>query len=157
MNAFRPKPMYLPWPPLLYGAAILAAFSLSYLSPLSMPDYPGHLFKVIGATLIVWAICLDIWALSALWKHHTTVLPHRSATRLVTSGPFYYTRNPIYLGYTILTIGLAFVTGNAWFIVLVPVAMAATHAYAVHREERHLLSRFGIEFELYCQKTRRWI
>lgn len=157
MNAFRPKPMYFPWPPVIYAVAIIAAYWLGYFSPLAMPDLPFQLNATLGVVVIGFALIIDIWALVTLWSKQTTVLPHRSVTRLVTNGPFQFTRNPIYLGYTCLTVGLGLVSGNAWLIVLVPVAAAVTQGFAIKREELHLLSRFGFEFELYCQKTRRWI
>lgn len=157
MNAFRPKPMYFPWPPLVYALAIGVAFGLQRYSPLYLPDVSGHIVLVIGSLMIAFAVVLDFWALQTLWKNRTTVLPHRSTTRLVTKGPFQFTRNPIYLGYTILTTGLSLATSNAWLLIMIPVVAAFTHAFAIRREELHLLSRFGVEFERYCQRTRRWI
>ena len=84
-------------------------------------------------------------------------MPHRCATHLVTCGPFRYSRNPIYLGYTLMTTGIGLVLGNGWFLVGALIAALVTSYLAIRREESHLLSRFGFEFERYCRTTRRWI
>ena len=157
MNAFRPKPIAFPLPPFLYAVAILSAFDLSYVLRLEIPGMPHHLNQIAGTLLMICALALEIWALTTLWKNRAPILPHRFPARLVTDGPFQLTRNPIYLGYTMLMVAFGLMSGNAWFVILVPIVAAITHAFAIQREELHLLSRFGFEFELYCQKTRRWI
>lgn len=157
MNAYRLKPLRFPWPPLFYGAAIATALLLGHIASLPMPSPGGALLMTTGALLIVVAIALDLWALKTLWSHHTTVLPHRSATRLVTDGPFRYTRNPIYLGYTILTVAIGLMTGNPWFFLAALVAAVVTTSIAIRCEEAHLLARFGADYERYCKRTRRWI
>ena len=157
MNAFRPKPISFPLPPFLYAFAILSAFDLSFLAKLDIPGLPNHANQIAGTMLLICALALEIWALMTLWKNRAPMSPLRFPARLVTDGPFRLTRNPIYLGYSVLMVAIGLMTGNAWFVILVPIATAVTHAFAIQREELHLLSRFGFEFELYCQKTRRWI
>lgn len=157
MNAYRLKPLRFPWPPVLYGAAILAAFVLDRVTDLPAPDINGTISWAIGAVTIIIAVSLDIWAVKTLVDSNTTILPYRCATHLVTRGPFRFTRNPIYLGYTLLTAGLGFLTGNSWFFVMAILTALITTFIAIRHEERHLLARFGIEFESYCKHTRRWI
>ena len=157
MNAFRPKPISFPLPPFLYAFAILSAFDLSFLWKFDIPAMPNHANQIVGTILLICALSLEIWALSTLWKNRAPTLSHRFPARLVTDGPFRLTRNPIYLGYTVLMVAIGLMTGNAWFVILVPVAAFVTHAFSIQREELLFLSRFGFEFELYCQKTRRWI
>ena len=103
------------------------------------------------------ALFLDIWAMKTLIERHTAVLPHRGSSHLVTCGPFRFTRNPIYLGYTIMMVGFGLITLNPWFFILASASVALTTAFAIRNEELHLLSRFGFEFERYCRATSRWI
>ncbi|MCY1303944.1 hypothetical protein D3C71_2066730 [compost metagenome] len=84
-------------------------------------------------------------------------MPYRSATCLVTYGPFRFTRNPIYLGYTLMMVGFGLATLNPWFFITAIAAVMLTTVFAIRNEERHLLSRFGFEFERYCRHTSRWI
>ncbi|TCL73641.1 isoprenylcysteine carboxylmethyltransferase family protein [Rhizobium sp. BK251] len=157
MNAYRSKPLNFPWPPILYGLAILAALILDLLPIPPLPHLHSGLGWMVGAGLVVLAVSLDIWAVKTLVESRTTILPHRCTAHLVTRGPFRYTRNPIYLGYTIATIAFGLLTGNSWFFVTALFAAITTTLVAIRCEEMHLLSRFGCEFEFYCRKTRRWI
>src|SRR5690606_19728596 len=117
------RPNTLPWPPLIYASAVAIALVVNWLWPL--PWIPGMLAEIlfaIGWLLIVGALALDITAIRALSRAGTTVRPDRASSQLVTSGPFALSRNPVYLGNTMLVIGIGLVTGIAWFIPLAIVA-----------------------------------
>lgn len=157
MNAFRDKPLAFPWPPVVYGVAILAALMLQRYLPVDLPDTHIWIARSLGAALVVLALFLDVWAMRTLIDSRTTVMPHRRSAYLVTRGPYRFTRNPIYLGYTLTTAGAGLITQNPWFLPAAIVAVIATTLIAVRREEKHLLSRFGIDFERYCRRTARWI
>lgn len=157
MNAYRMKPLAFPWPPFIYGAAIAAAFLLQAYFPLAVAETNIWIARAAGGLLIATAIVLDVWAMRTLLDCHTTILPNRCSTHLVTSGPYRLTRNPIYLGYTLATAGIGLAVLNPWCILTAMVATGATSIFAVRREELHLLSRFGIDFERYCNGTARWI
>ncbi|MEY9327252.1 methyltransferase family protein [Sinorhizobium fredii] len=157
MNAYRAKPLSFPWPPLIYGVAALAALALDRVFPIPVAHGHGWAPWLAGCALILLAALLDLWAVKTLLDRHTAVLLHRCATCLVTGGPFRFTRNPIYLGYTFVMVGLGLITLNPWFFVMGIFAVALTTLIAVRNEERQLLSRFGFEFERYCRHTTRWI
>lgn len=157
MNAYRLKPLNFPWPPILFGTAIAAALLLDRFVGILPKAGSGLAFWIAGGLLAAAAVALDFWALKTLWASHTTAMPHRCASRLVTDGPFRYSRNPIYLGYTLMTIAFGLLTGNAWFFVTAIAAAAVTNIIAIRCEEMHLLARFGVDFERYCKRTRRWI
>lgn len=157
MNAYRMKPLAFPWPPLIYGAALALAFLLQAYFPLAVSESDGLVATVAGSALILTAIVLDVWAMRTLLDCHTTIMPNRCSTHLVTSGPYRLTRNPIYLGYTLATAGIGLVMLNPWCLVTAIIASGLTSIVAIKREELHLLSRFGIDFERYCNGTTRWI
>lgn len=131
--------------------AMLCAVALGRSAPISVVHSHGWAPWLAGAGLITLAVSLDIWAMKTLIERQTAVMPHRSSSHLVTCGPFRFTRNPIYLGYTMLMVGFGLITLNPWFIIL------ASMAVAVINEELHLFSRYGFEFERYCRATSRWI
>jgi protein-S-isoprenylcysteine O-methyltransferase Ste14 len=157
MNAYRAKPLSFPWPPLLYGTAALIALILIRVYPIPVARGHGWVPWLSGGALILLAISIDLWAVKTLIERSTAVLPHRCATCLVTCGPFRFTRNPIYLGYTLVMIGVGLMTLNPWFFIMAIVAVTLTTLFAIRNEEQHLLSRFGFEFERYCRHTARWI
>jgi protein-S-isoprenylcysteine O-methyltransferase Ste14 len=84
-------------------------------------------------------------------------LPTRRAEHLVTGGPFAFTRNPIYLGNTMLMLGAGLVFGLLWFLPAAVIAAFLTQRIAIEAEEKHLESRFGRAYRDYRKKVRRWI
>ena len=98
------RPNVIPWPPLIYGAAALTALALHAALPLYVPL--GVTGRALGWCLAVLGGSLDLSAMLVMARARTTILPHHAASQLVTSGPFGWTRNPIYLGNTLLLTGL---------------------------------------------------
>ncbi|MGZ9721665.1 methyltransferase family protein [Rhizobium miluonense] len=157
MNAYRSKSLSFPWPPLLYSIAVVIALSLQRYYPLPLPLLWSIVAWAVGSVLTAFAVTLNVWAVKTLIESRTTVLTQRCTAYLVTTGPFRFTRNPTYLGYTLLTAGLGLLIGNLWFVAMAAMAAALTTLLVIRCEEMHLLSRFGCEFEFYCKHTRRWI
>lgn len=157
MNAYRIRPVKYPWPTFFYIIAILAAYGLQRIAPLTLPDRHVLLLQILGGAMGLFGAYLVIWATIMLFRSRTALLSSRSAARLVIAGPFRYTRNPIYLGYTLLTIGCGIYADNGWIIMAALIAATLTHLYVIRKEEMHLLARFGYEFERYCRRTRVWI
>ncbi|MBD9372493.1 isoprenylcysteine carboxylmethyltransferase family protein [Rhizobium sp. ARZ01] len=157
MNAYRSKPFTFPWPPIIYVFAAIIALALQLRYPSEFPTPNAWLSNVIGALLFLLAAVLGVWALRTLKDGQTTALPHRCASHLVTNGPYRYTRNPIYLAHTLAMAGIGILLQNPWFLAAAIAAVIMTTLVAVRREELHLLSRFGFDFERYCRSTARWI
>ena len=73
-------------------------------------DRPG------GLPIIALGLGLDLWAMAAMMLARTNILPIRAAGRLVTNGPFSLSRNPIYLGNTMLMLGIGLAGNMLWFL-----------------------------------------
>jgi len=158
MNAYRAKPLKYPWPPMLYLTGILTAMLAGRIAALApIPQPYGFALSSIGLVILLAAVMLDVWAVRTLMERQTPVLDSRSARHLVTCGPFRFSRNPIYLAYTLFAVGLGLISGNSWFFVAAFVSLAATRLIAIPREERHLEARFGFDYDSYRKRTRRWI
>jgi protein-S-isoprenylcysteine O-methyltransferase Ste14 len=149
------RPNRVPWPPILFGAAALAAWLAGRAVPLPWPWVPG--LAPLGAAMIAAGLALDFWAMAVMTRRRANILPHRAATALVTEGPFAWSRNPIYLGNTVLLTGCAVAFGNAWFLVAALAAAAAVSVLAIRREEAHLAARFGPAWTAYAARTARWL
>ncbi|MDE2516029.1 MAG: isoprenylcysteine carboxylmethyltransferase family protein [Rhodospirillales bacterium] len=149
------RPNVLPWPPMLYGAAILLAILAERLIPLAIA-LPWAV-RAAGGALTLLGVACDLWAVATLHGARTTILPHRAATRLITHGPFRFTRNPIYVGNTIAMIGLGVAFAAPWVIVFGLVAAILVDRLAIRREEAHLAARFGAVWAQYCRRTPRWL
>lgn len=157
MNAYWSRPLAYPWPPFIYALAVIVALLLGTIHPLPPLAGDQSWLFASGVLLVILALAIDLWALLTLRFGHTTVMPHRSTSHLVTTGPFRFSRNPIYLGYTLMTTGIGLISGNSWYLAAAAVAAVLTYIVAIRAEEMHLLARFGIDFERYCQRTRCWI
>ncbi len=152
------KPNTIPWPPILYGAAIISGVVLGWYYKLPwINGIISDLGFMLGLILIATAIFIDVRTYLELRKHKTTIMPNQAATRLVTSGPFSVSRNPIYLSNTMLTFGIGLAMENVWLFVTGLLAAFATNYLAILREEKHLGLKFGNEWRKYAKKVRRWI
>ncbi|MDX2287870.1 MAG: isoprenylcysteine carboxylmethyltransferase family protein [Hyphomicrobiaceae bacterium] len=156
-NGFASRPSAIPWPPLLLFGCGAAAFLLGALVPLPWPGVDDLAARVIGLGFGGVGIALIAWAAATLYRERTTVMPHRGADHLVTTGPYTRRRNPIYLGDALIMLGLAELTHNIWFVVVVPVFVVAVTWLAILPEERHLLAKFGARYQDYMARTRRWL
>jgi protein-S-isoprenylcysteine O-methyltransferase Ste14 len=113
---------------------------------------------VIGGTLFLAAgLVVIAWGLLTFFRARTAVMPHHSASRLVTHGPYRFTRNPMYLGMTLLHLGLALRANMGWPLLLLPLVLYTLYRLVISREERYLTSAFGAAYEDYRRRVRRWI
>jgi protein-S-isoprenylcysteine O-methyltransferase Ste14 len=146
-----------PWPPVLFAAAIASALLMNWLAPLPWPgsdDGPAH---AIGLAFGAAGILLIAFAIRALIIHGTTVRPDRTSTRLVTSGPYAWLRNPIYLGEVLLLLAGAEISKSIWFVVAALAFGLLVTVLQILPEERHLERQFGDAYLTYKSRTRRWI
>lgn len=146
-----------PWPPVLLGAAVAAAFALGRLAPLSWPGADDGPARLIGIAIGAVGLVLIASAVLTLRSHETTLMPDKAATTLVTSGPYRFFRNPIYLGEVMVMFGLAEMTKNIWFVITGAAFALAVTWLQILPEERHLEARFGDDYLDYKRRARRWI
>ena len=158
MNDATARPNSLPWPPIIYLAAIAVSVLLNVFYPLPWFGRPlsGILF-VLGWLMIAAFVALNISAIRAMRRAGTTVRPDRGTDHLVTDGPFSFTRNPLYVAGTMLVLGIGPVSGIVWFLLLAILAAFTVQKLAIEREERHLQARFGETYLDYARRVRRWI
>jgi protein-S-isoprenylcysteine O-methyltransferase Ste14 len=158
MIDFKERPNNLPWPPFIYGGALLLGSGLEMLLPIEALDrILAELSVWVGIAVIICGTLVDGAAMLALRRHGTTVMPNAGTQVLATAGIYGLSRNPIYLGNTIALLGIALALRWSWLLLLVPVTMAAVVALAIAREERHLELRFGDVYRVYKARVRRWI
>lgn len=110
-----------------------------------------------GGLLVGGGLLLMILALYELRRHKTTPIPHLEADRLVTSGIFSRSRNPIYLGDALVLTGLILRWDAVLSLPLVPIFVWVIETRFIIGEENRLRRKFRADFARYCEKTRRWI
>ncbi|KQZ81910.1 isoprenylcysteine carboxyl methyltransferase [Mesorhizobium sp. Root157] len=148
----------IPWPPLIYIAAIVGAVALGLLFPLPWIAGPlSDILFAVGGLAILAVVALWVTAVRTMARAKTTLNPTGEPSHLVTNGPFAVTRNPLYLANTLLMIGVGLVSGIAWFILLAFIAAFATQKLAIEFEEKMLSTKFGKKYKDYAKRVRRWI
>jgi len=143
-------------PPLAWALAVIAGLALDWLAPLPLlpADLPAGW---LGALVFAFALALAIWALDTITRAGSNVPTNRPTTTIVESGPYRFTRNPIYLGMFGALIGLAIAFDNLWLLlVLVPFALVIRYG-VVAREEAYLERKFGDVYRGYRLRVRRWL
>ena len=143
-------------PPLAWALAVIAGLVLDWLAPLPFlpEDWPAGL---LGAVVFVLALAQAIWAIDTMTRAGTNVPTNRPTTAIVESGPYRFTRNPIYLGMLLSLIGLAIAFNNLWLLtMLVPFALVIRYG-VVAREEAYLERKFGDVYRGYRSRVRRWL
>jgi protein-S-isoprenylcysteine O-methyltransferase Ste14 len=153
----RERPNSVPWPPIILACAVAGAAILEYVYPLSGILRIGNWASIAGLVLVFTGLALDVLAMREMRRRRANILPHRAATALVTSGPFTLSRNPIYLGNTLLLTGAAFLFGSLWLLLTTAASCVAITHLAIRREEGHMAARFGDAWADYAKRTPRWI
>jgi protein-S-isoprenylcysteine O-methyltransferase Ste14 len=142
-------------PPLLFLVVLVLLLLVDRLVPLSVPG--GAARVAAGVALVTLGVALMLWAGRVMLGSHTTVNPWGSASALVTSGPFRFTRNPIYLADVLVYVGVAVWVGSWWPLLALPVLVPAVQWLVIGPEERYLVQRFGGVYTAYRQRVRRWL
>ena len=155
MDASADNPGVVARPPLLYGSAFVVVLVLRWFW--SMPIVGQAVALWPGLALAVLGIGIAIWGRRTLQAAGTNVDPALPATTLVTSGPFRFSRNPLYLALTLFYCGLT-LASNTWWgaFVLIPLLLIM-HRGVVLREERYLEQKFGETYQQYRSKVRRYL
>lgn len=143
------------YPPVYLLMAIVVAIVLHLVLPIGR--FIPTPFNLLGILFVLLGIGMLLWSSNRFSKADTTIIPFEESSKLVQSGLFGYSRNPIYLGMATLLTGVAVVLGSVLPFVLVPLFMwLIQHNFIVH-EEAMLEETFGEEYRQYKKKVRRWL
>jgi protein-S-isoprenylcysteine O-methyltransferase Ste14 len=139
-------------PPLVY----LGAIGLGLLLHAALPVELG-VGAPAGVVAVLIAIGLLVFAVRTLRNAGTPVPGDRPTNAIVRTGPFRYSRNPIYLAFSLLQLGVAGLVNSVWLVAtLVPAVMLMSFV-VIPREERYLAARFPAEYSSYRSAVRRWL
>ncbi len=142
-------------PPLLVLIHVALAFLLQWFVPLPLPV--PSVVQTAGFLLALLGFMFGLGALIAFRRARTTLDPHGPADRLVTFGIYRFTRNPIYLGFVFMLVGIPLNAGTYWGILLTPILVLLFDRLVIEREEGFLVHTFGEEYKDYRAKVRRWL
>ena len=141
----------------VFGVPFLAGIGLQWVAPVSRPSGLAAFIIVLGgAVLVVLGLTFIILARRELARHGQPTDPGLPTSKLVATGVFSVSRNPLYLGGAWLLAGIALILHLPWSLVLLLPAIVACHYLLIAPEERYLAAKFGIEYAQYAASVRRW-
>jgi protein-S-isoprenylcysteine O-methyltransferase Ste14 len=142
-------------PPVWLLMALAASFALDRWWPIArLVQAP---WKYLGFVPLVLGALVSVTAAGAFRRAGTPVVPFTPSTALVTGGWFRMTRNPMYLGLTLVAFGVALIDGTLGAFLPLPVFVAILHFRFILAEERFLEGIFGEQYRAYRARVRRWL
>jgi protein-S-isoprenylcysteine O-methyltransferase Ste14 len=141
--------------PILAMIHITIATLLGWLAPLPIPA--PAIVKWFGLGLTALGFILGVLSLIEFRRSRASSDPKKPTKTLVTSGVYRFTRNPIYLGFVFMLIGLPMNMGIYWGFLLVWPFVTFTNNMVIKYEEAYLEREFKKEFTDYCSRVKRWI
>ena len=140
------------------GALVYVLIGLAISWSVGWPKLLGPKFAPLGIALVAVAWIPPVWAIVLFRREGTEVNPTSSTNRkLLTDGPYRFTRNPMYLGLVIVTLGIAVWVG-AWPMFIAPIAVFATVNWVhIPFEEDKMRRQFGATYDDYVSRVRRWV
>jgi protein-S-isoprenylcysteine O-methyltransferase Ste14 len=146
-------------PPLFLLIGLGLAVVLDWTTGPSFLAAPGFdsLQSWIGFAVLLVAMALAVSGFRAFTRAGTNVDPYQPALKLVTTGPYRFTRNPMYLGMVLFLVGVSLMFSVEWGLLLTPPLWFAYDRLVVAREEDYLSRKFGEPYRAFLGRTRRWI
>jgi protein-S-isoprenylcysteine O-methyltransferase Ste14 len=142
-------------PPLIYVGIFVVGWLLQQLFPI--PALPEVLSRAGGALFVGAGVGLCIWSIALFRQAQTSLVPIKSSTALVITGPYRLTRNPMYLGLLLVYMGVALWSQVLWALLLAPGVIIVIQHQVIVREERYLEGTFGAAYLGYRRRVRRWL
>ena len=140
-------------PPLLFLAAILLGIALNLAWPL---PFLSSTVRLLGPVLVACAIFLFLLSLREFRRAGTSVRGSERTTTIVQTGPYRFSRNPIYLSFILLVVGLSVWLNNPWLLVTLVPTVGVIANVVIRREERFLERNFQDQYSSYKSRVRRW-
>jgi protein-S-isoprenylcysteine O-methyltransferase Ste14 len=145
-------------PPLLFLGALAAGALLSFVMPIGpTPGSANALALTVGATFVAIGFALAALSVRNFRLAGTSIVPSETATALVATGPYRFTRNPIYIGFVLAYFGFAIMLTSMWVLLLLIPVLAILQRGVVLREEVYLERQFGDAYRKYKARVPRWL
>jgi protein-S-isoprenylcysteine O-methyltransferase Ste14 len=137
--------------PEVYVILLTAGIAIHFFLPVRI--FPGAwLGRATGGLVLLAALLLAAQAVGAAAE-----IDIARPARVVISGPYRFSRNPMYLAWTFITVGIGLIVNSGWVVMLLPGAVLFTHLVVIPREEQALERRFGQGYLAYKNRVHRWL
>lgn len=141
----------------VFGIPFLVAVALQRIIPIPMPrGFFTPAIIAVGVVLIVVGVSLVVLARREFARYAQPTDPGLSTSKIISTGVFSISRNPLYLGGVIFLAGISLAFQLSWGLILLIPSLLACHIILIAPEERYLASRFGEDYEAYVATVHRW-
>jgi protein-S-isoprenylcysteine O-methyltransferase Ste14 len=144
-------------PPLIYAGVLALALVIDFAVGGPGFSFDRTLRIVTAGALILVGLAVPLVASAQFRVAGTEVRPWKPSTALVTSGMYRYTRNPMYVGMTLIYAGLSLLANSVIALAFLPPLLVLITYAVIKREEHYLEVSFGEPYREYKQRVRRWI
>jgi protein-S-isoprenylcysteine O-methyltransferase Ste14 len=144
-------------PPFLYLGALLLGLAAERYLTLRSFGVDWRLLVATGALLFIAGATMMLAAAGLFRRLGTRIPPSRPATVIATTGPYRWTRNPMYLGMALIYAALAIGLDGPIALALLPFVLIVIQTQVIAREERYLEAKFGDDYRRYKAEVRRWL
>ncbi len=142
-------------PPLVFVLFMASFYLIHFQFPLHYTEHSAA--RYLGVGIIIGSLFLLLSLVRSFSKAKTKVEPWKPTKHLITTGIYRYSRNPIYLGFCLVTLGISLVLDSVWLLLAIPMSLWVVFHIAVKKEETYLLAKFGHEYQEYKNNVRRWL
>lgn len=138
---------------LLIAIVIMLVFHFLFPVKLVIPRF----WNLLGLIPMFLGVAINLSADKAFHQVKTTVKPFEESSALITNGVFQISRNPMYLGFVLILIGVAMLLRSlAPYLVIIAFIILIDRTY-IRAEEHMLAEKFSAAWDGYKSKTRRWL
>lgn len=142
----------------VFGIPFLVAIALQLLVPISLPHgFFTSAFIPVGVILIVVGVSLAVLARRELARYGQPTDPGLPTSKVIFTGVFSISRNPLYLGGVFLLAGISLALNLPWVLILLIPSLVACHYILIAPEESYLAAKFGEQYRMYIATVHRWI
>lgn len=153
----RDNPGVIAPPPLIFLAFLLAGWGLGEVMDLPALGLEPTLRRGLAFALVIGGLITEWVAVASLRRLGTPAEPWKPTTALSTKGLYGVSRNPIYLGFTLIYVGFSVAMDSPIAVALVLPCLIVIDRFVIAREEVYLARKFGPAWTEYAQKVRRWL
>jgi len=142
-------------PPFVYLTSLVLGTMIHLVMP--WPLLPRTLAVPLGVLLVAVAIALFSYSVAKFRAAATPVPARKPTTVIIRAGPYRFSRNPIYLAFSVFQLGIAIWVNSVWLLATLLAAVALINYVVIPREERYLERKFGAQYLDYKASVRRWL
>ena len=154
----RPRGWALIPPPVLFIGAFIVGVLLTRWFPVArIPATMTTPLRWVGVALLIIGAAHALTSASLFALARTTIIPHHASSALVTGGAYRWTRNPMYVGMTLMYLGGVAALGALWPLLTLVLPLIVLDRRIIPMEERQLARRFGASYADYSARVRRWL